>query len=110
MRRFIRVQSVEPREPWRVRVVFTDGEEREIDLAPYLATGPIFEPVRTDRTMFAAARVEGGTIVWPNGADIDPDVLYYGGRPPWAEAALPTEDVVEGEGAAAQGGRRATRA
>ena len=27
---------------------------------------------------FSAVAVEGGTVSWPNGADIDPDVLYLG--------------------------------
>ena len=84
MNHFVRVQSVEPLEPWSVRVVFTNGEQREIDLSPYIAHGPIFAPVRTNTAFFRAARVDGGTISWPNGADIDPDVLYYGGLPPWA--------------------------
>jgi hypothetical protein len=81
---FIRVQSVTPLNDRVVRVVFTNGEQRDIDLSPYIAGGPIFEPVRNDSTFFQSVQVEGGTIAWPNGADIDPDVLYYDGPPPWA--------------------------
>jgi hypothetical protein len=90
MSAFIRVQSVTPVKQYWVEVVFTNGETREIDLTPYIASGPIFEPVRTDREMFRNMRVEGGTIAWPNGADIDPDVLYYGGPPPWAQQPAAT--------------------
>jgi hypothetical protein len=73
-----------------MRVVFTNGEQRDIDLTPYIATGAIFEPVRTDPMVFESVTVDGGTLTWPNGADIDPDVLYYGGTPPWALAVAPT--------------------
>ncbi len=72
MNPFIRVRSVEPLEPWSVRVLFTNGEQRDIDLAPYIAHGAIFKPVRTDAAFFRTAQVDGGTITWPNGADIDP--------------------------------------
>lgn len=80
--KLVRVQSVEPREGYTVDVHFTDGSQREINLAPYLQ-GPIFEPMLEDSSLFRSMRVEGGTIVWPNGADIDPDVLYYGLTPAW---------------------------
>jgi hypothetical protein len=63
---------------------FEDGTQREADLAVYLR-GPVFEMIRNDPTMFRSVRVEGGTIAWPNGADIDPDVLYYGLKPAWME-------------------------
>jgi hypothetical protein len=82
----VRVQSVEALEPFLVRLQFTDGTTREIDLAIYLR-GPVFEPIRSDRAVFRSVRVdpELGTIVWPNGADIDPDVLYRGLKPAWME-------------------------
>ena len=87
--RLVRISAVVPLGNYRVRLGFTDGSERDVDLEPYLR-GPIFEPLRQDPTLFAAVQVdpELRTIVWPNGADIDPDVLYHGRKPDgWAEPA-----------------------
>ncbi|MBI1853021.1 MAG: DUF2442 domain-containing protein [Planctomycetes bacterium] len=60
---------------YRIRLEFADGFVREIDLDPYLS-GPVFEPVREPK-YFRRVRVECGTIVWPNDADICPDTLYH---------------------------------
>lgn len=82
----IRIRSVEPLEGYHVRLTFTDGTVRTVDLEPFLM-GPVFEPLRKDPRNFRAVRVdeELGTIVWDNGADICPDVLYYGRTPIWME-------------------------
>ena len=72
----VRIRAVEPLERFRVRLTFQDGTQREVDLEPYLR-GSIFEPIRNDAGTFRAVKVMGGTIGWDNGADIDPDVLYY---------------------------------
>jgi hypothetical protein len=93
MPQLIRVQSAEPLDVPRIRVVFTNGEQREIDLTPYIATGPIFEPVRTNPLFFQSVAVDGGTLTWPNGADIDPDVLYHAGTPPWAQVTPHSEEA-----------------
>ena len=84
----VRVESVTALAGFAVHVKFTDGSARDIDLDPYLK-GPIFEPLRANRALFEAVRVDPrlGTIVWPNGADIDPDVLFAGGPPEWAHDA-----------------------
>ncbi len=64
-----------------VRLRFADGVEKSIDLDPYLH-GPVFAEIRSDPAVFASVKVDpdGGTIVWPNGADLAPDVLYEGRR------------------------------
>ena len=69
---------------FHVRVEFEDGTERELDLQPYLH-GPVFEPIRNEPAVFRSLRVEGGAITWANGADIDPDVLYYDLKPAWKD-------------------------
>ena len=80
----VRVKAVQPLEGFRAQLDFEDGTSKEIDLGPYLH-GPIFEPIRNDPAVFRSMKIEGGTIAWDNGADIDPDVLYYGLTPAWME-------------------------
>jgi len=86
MRQMVRIQAVQPIEKFTVRLKFTDGTQKEIDLEPFLR-GPIFDPLRSDLKAFRSVRVDDrmGTIFWDNGADIDPDVLYYDLKPAWVE-------------------------
>jgi hypothetical protein len=77
-------------EDFVVRVTFDDGTDRVIDLEPYLR-GPIFDTIRQEPAVFRAMHVEGGTIAWENGADIDPDVLYHDLTPAWREEPAQAE-------------------
>lgn len=71
-----RIVAAIPLMPYTVRVVFADGEIRDVDIEPML-DGPVFGPLRDEAT-FRAVRVdaETRTISWPTGADLDPDVIY----------------------------------
>ncbi len=71
-----RVTVVEPLEGFRLRLTFTDGLVREVDLSDDL-WGPMAEPLQ-DPDYFRQVRVdpESGTVAWPNGYDLDPDVLH----------------------------------
>jgi hypothetical protein len=72
----VRISSVQPLQDYTLRIGFSDGSSRDVDLQQEL-WGPIFEPLR-DPEEFRKVSVdlELGTIVWPNGADLDPDVLH----------------------------------
>ena len=62
-------------EPCRLLIEFDDGSSQEIDFEPVLygrLNGPlrdlkVFEQVQLD--------AEAGTLIWPNGADFDPETL-----------------------------------
>jgi len=59
------------------RLWFSDGSERVVDLTPFL-WGPAFEAIAADDEVFRSVVVDPktGTLSWPNGADLDPDVLH----------------------------------
>lgn len=68
---------VQPLEDYRLHVRFEDGIEGVIDLVNLVKFSGVFGPLQ-DRQYFLQVSVNPdlGTICWPNGADLDPDVLY----------------------------------
>ncbi len=75
-RKMVRVTEVRPREGRRLALQFDDGIEGVADVSQLLM-GPVFEEIRRDDAVFAQVGLDGyGSIMWPNGADLDPWVLY----------------------------------
>lgn len=56
---------------------FFDGSEHTVDLTRFL-WGPAFDESAQNDEAFNRVFVDEatGTIAWPNGADVDPDVLH----------------------------------
>jgi hypothetical protein len=66
-----------PLEGYRLKLRFEYGVEGVVDVAHCVNLSGTFEALR-ERTPFEAVKVnpELGTVCWPCGADLDPDVLY----------------------------------
>ena len=83
------VRRVEVLGAHRLRLGFDDGAEGDVDIASLVPFEGVFAPLR-ESGFFARVRVDAelGTICWPNGADIDPEVLYSAATgaplPEWA--------------------------
>lgn len=76
MSRLARITQVEPLGGFALRLTFTDGLVRELDLEVMLSRG-VLASLR-DPEIFAQVAVDpvAGTISWPSGVDLDPDVLH----------------------------------
>ena len=70
----IRIANAQPLEGFNVELTLSTGEVVRRDLQPFL-NGPVFDLIRNDEYQFRQLRAEGGTVVWPNGADLCPDVV-----------------------------------
>jgi hypothetical protein len=89
-----RPTQVRPLGDNRLEITFEDGVRAELDFSPLIERGGLFAELR-NAAIFAQVCVdsEAETLVWPNGADICPDVLYHiatgsplPGEPAWTAA------------------------
>lgn len=74
---FLHVTEARYIEGYKVEVSFNDGKTGIADLSAALK-GPVFEPLQ-DLSAFSQLRVdeELETIVWPNGADLAPEYIFF---------------------------------
>ncbi len=83
MKEMISVTDVEPREDYWLRLTFSDGSVKDVDLGDLLSRGGVFAAIRDDRHLFEQVRLkpDSRTIEWPGDVDLDPDVLYGAHEP-----------------------------
>ncbi len=74
---FLHVTSAKYIEEYRVQISFNDGRKGVADLSDALK-GSVFGPLK-EKSVFSRLKLdkELGTIVWPNGADLAPEYIYF---------------------------------
>jgi hypothetical protein len=77
---FLHVTDVSYINDYTLRLQFSDGLIKEVDLSQELH-GEVFEPLK-DLAFFNQVKVnhDTNTIEWPNGADFAPEFLYEIGK------------------------------
>jgi len=70
----IDVVSVKPRLDFQLDLEFKNGERRRFDMRPLLELKPWNRIAKLP--LFECARVDYGTVVWPEEIDIAPETLY----------------------------------
>ncbi len=68
------VVSVKAQPDYRLLLEFENGEWRLFDMSPYMDKKP-FNRLK-HASMFQAAHVDYGTVVWSGNIDISPETLY----------------------------------
>jgi len=68
------VIRAEYRGGYLIHITFNDNSEKTVDFRQWFE-GPVFEPLKNMR-YFRRFFLDGGTVAWPNGADIAPETLY----------------------------------
>lgn len=72
-KQLIQVISAEYVRGYQLKLVFSDRVEKVIDFSRWLR-GEVFQPLANKR-QFKRFFIAGGTVCWPNGADIAPETL-----------------------------------
>jgi hypothetical protein len=74
----IKIRDVQPLEGYWLRLSFSDGAVKDVDVGGLVESGGVFAPIRSSRDLFEQVRVnpETQTVEWPGEVDLDPEVLY----------------------------------
>ncbi len=88
---------------YRLRLTFSDGKRGDVDLSDLRGKPNMFAAL-SDPAYFRKVRVdrELGTITWPNGLDLAPEVLYEEAirpssppGPDWRAVGSALEDLIQ---------------
>jgi len=73
------ITAVVPQENYILCLTFENGEQRNLDMKPYLHRG-VFKEL-ADKDIFNTAHLSFDTVAWKNEVDLAPEILYEKSTP-----------------------------
>jgi len=80
---YIGITAVTPQDNYILFLTFENGEQRYLDMKPYLHRG-VFKEL-TDKDIFNTAHLSFDTVAWKNEVDLAPEILYEKSAPARAD-------------------------
>lgn len=80
-----RIKKVQYLEGYSLKLLFDDGKNKIVDLADIVRRGQNLIAQLKDIEYFKKVKCDGFSVIWPNGIDLCPDVLYKIGKDILAE-------------------------
>ena len=71
---YLSINKVKALDDYILELTFENKEIRLFDVKPYLDTG-IFKKLK-NKNLFKMVKVSFDSIEWPEGIDLDPEILY----------------------------------
>ena len=71
---YLSIINVKALENYELEITFENNEVKLFDVKPYLDTG-LFSTLK-DKKLFKKVKIAFDTIEWPNGIDLDPEIVY----------------------------------
>ncbi|MCL2067659.1 MAG: DUF2442 domain-containing protein [Treponema sp.] len=71
---YLSVNKVRALDDYKLELIFENKEIKVFDVKPYLDTG-LFKKLK-DKKFFKMVKISYDSIEWPEGIDLDPEVLY----------------------------------
>ena len=71
---YIGITAVVPQDNYILYLTFENGEQKYLDMKPYLHRG-VFKEL-ADKNVFNTAYVSFDTVAWKNEVDLAPEILY----------------------------------
>ena len=75
-----RIKKVQYLEGYSLKLLFDDGKNKIVDLTDIVRRGQNLIAQLKDVEYFKKVKCDGFSVVWPNGIDLCPDILYKIGK------------------------------